>query len=535
MKRIQSIIFLIVIVVSSLSAQEASMEVEGTITYLSSQNVYIKFFSAKKIKPGDKLFIRKGDNLLSVILVENCSSVSVVGKSTGVEQLKVGDKIIAFVPKEKEPKVQPSQKNNPPKSAVPGDSITGKKLLPTAERKQEVNGRLQFSSYSNFSNLAGGENHRLRYNLLLNVLNVSGSRLSIESYVSFSHKLNDTALFKNFISKGLVIYDLNLKYEFSKNTTVWLGRKNNPKIASLGAVDGIQFEHNFKRFYWGAVAGLRPDYTSEYGFNTKLPEFGAYFGHALENANGLMQTSVAAFEQTNSGNTDRRFAYFQHNNALLKNVNLFVSSEVDFYKTVNGSPVNELSLTSLYASVNYRVTKRISVTSSYDNRKNVIYFETYKSFADTLLKESSLQGVQVRVNYRPINYMNISVGSNFKLFEKDIKQTRNINGALSYGKLPLDITASLSGNYIQTSYVNGTTGGLRLDKSMVSGKLNVGLNYRYVDYRYVSSANTLRQNIGGADLSYQINRKLSFSVNYEGTFEKENKYHSVYFNVNKRF
>ena len=488
-----------------------------------------------KIKSGDKLFIRKGDNLLPVISVEYCSSVSIVGKQIGVEQFKVGDKVIALIPKEKE-RIDPlSQKNNPSQSTAVGDSISSTvKTKSVSERKQEVRGRLQFSSYSNFSNLAGSESHRLRYTMSLNVLNVADSRLSFESYVSFTHKLNDWAPIKANIFNGLKIYDLNLKYEIGKSTTVWLGRKINPKVASLGAIDGVQFESASKYFYFGVVAGLRPDFT-DYGFNSKLPEYGIYLGHTLENKNGLMQTSVAVFEQTNSGNTDRRYAYFQHDNSLFKNVNLFISSEVDLYKVVNGLPVNGFTLTSLYASLNYRISKRLSILGSYDNRKNVIYYETFKNYVGQLLEDATRQGVQVRINYRPINYMNLGVSSSYRLRDKDIAPTKNVNGYLSYSKMPLDITASLSGNLIQTSYVNGSIYGIRFDKSLMSGKMNCGLNYRYVNYQFVSNSNTLQQHIGEADLSFQVTRKFSLSVNYEGTFEKVNKFHSIYFSATKRF
>jgi hypothetical protein len=535
MKKIQSIIFLLIVLISSLSAQEGLKELEGTITYLSAQNIYVKFSSAAKIKPGDKIFIRKGDNLLPVITVEYCSSVSIVGKQTGAEQFKVGDKVIAFIPKEKERIEQLSQQNTPSQSTVVGDSLSSTdKTKSVSERKQEVKGRLQFSSYSNLSNLSGSESHRLRYTMSLDVLNISDSRLSFESYVSFTHKLNDWAPIKANIFNGLKIYDLNLKYQIGKGTNVWLGRKINPKVSSLGAIDGVQFESAGKYFYFGAVAGMRPDYT-DYGFNSKLPEYGVYFGQTLENKNGLMQTSVAVFEQTNSGNTDRRYAYFQHDNSLLKNVNLFVSSEVDLYKVVDGLPVNGYTLTSLYASLNFRLSKRLSIMGSYDNRKNVIYYETFKSYVDQLLEDATRQGVQLRINYRPINYMNFGVSSSYRLRDKDILPTKNLNGYLSYAKMPFDITASLTGNIIQTSYVNGNIYGLRLDKSLMSGKLNWGLNYRYIDYQFVANSNTLQQHIGEANMSVQVSRKFSLSVNYEGTFEKVNKYHSIYFSAIKRF
>ena len=89
---------------------------------------------------------------------------------------------------------------------------------------------------------------------------------------------------------------------------------------------------------------------------------------------------------------------FSMTTRFLKNLNLFVSSEIDLYKMVNGIPSNELTLTSLYLMLNYRISKRLSVSSSYDNRKNIIYYETYKNYIDVMLADATRQGVQLRIN-----------------------------------------------------------------------------------------------------------------------------------------
>ena len=534
-----SLIFILVVSFST-NAQDKIVETEGVVSFVTSQNVYVKFVSAKKIKSGDKLFIKQNGTLIPAIVVDYCSSTSCVGKFISSTKLKEGDKLIAQVPEDKIEKSVPKpeqqlstaqqrQENPIARSASPVDSFKSAPL-----RKAEVTGRIGVSSYSNFSNLPGSENHRLRYTFNLDASHISGSRLSFNSYIVFTHKLNDWAPIKADIFNGLKIYDLSLKYEIGKSTAVSIGRKINPKIASLGALDGIQVEAAYKYFFWGVAGGLRPKF-EDYGFDPKLPEFGAYFGQSLQNKNGIMQTTFAAFEQTNSGNIDRRFAYFQHDNSLIKNINLFVSSELELYKLVNGLPVNQISLTSFYASVNWRMSRKLSVTGSYDNRKNVIYYQTFKNYLDQLIDDASRQGVQFRLNFRPINYMNLGISSSYRLRDKDILPTKNVNGFLSYAKMPFNISATLSGNILQTSYINGNIYGLRLDKSMISGVLNLGLNYRYVDYQYVSTINTLQQHIAAADLSIQISRKFSLSFNYEGTFEKVNKYHSIYFSAIQRF
>jgi hypothetical protein len=534
--RIVIVIFILLFCSQVTSAQELKREIEGFVTYLTAQNIYTKFISAQGIKPGDKIFIRKNGELVAVIAVENSSSVSCVGKPISAEILKVGDKVIALISKEDAEILQETILEQPAKNIL--DTLNTSQQNPlnvTPLRKERIDGRIQVSSYTNLSNLPSGNNARLRYTWAMNASNIGNSRISFDSYISFNHKLNDWAPIRQNIFYGLKIYDFNLRYNARENITIWLGRKINPKISSIGAIDGVQLEMNFKHFYWGAVAGFRPDF-SDYSFNKNLLEYGAFLGHTAKNDNGVMQTTLAGFNQTNSGNTDRRFMYFQHDNSLLKDLNLFLSSEVDLYKMLNGIPVNELSLTSLYLMLNYRISQKLSISASYDNRKNIIYYETFKNYIDVMLADATRQGVQFRINYRPIQYMNIGLSTSYWDRAGDSKPTQNVNGFLTYTQLPgLNASVSLTINSLQTSYVKGQIYGLRMDKDFFKGKFNWGVSYRYVDYTYLTSSEKLIEHIASTDLSFQFTRKFSVSVNYEGTFEKQVIYHQVYCNLIKRF
>jgi hypothetical protein len=529
-------ILLIFSAFTSLSAQEVTEEIEGIVTYISSQNVYVKFLSAKKIKPGDNIYIRNAEGLHPALVVDNCSSLSCVGKLAGGVKLNVGDKLIAVVPKKEDQKELETKKVDTSTSPQQVSQPDGKKSEVSAKRKQNLEGRLLLTSYSNISNLATNNSHRFRYTLSLNASNIANSRLSFESYVSFAHRLNDWASVKENVFNGLKIYSLDLKYDIGKNTSVYLGRKINPNVSSIGAVDGLQVESHFKQIYWGTIAGFRPDYT-DYSFNSKLLEYGAFIGHEYQKGSLGMQTSFALFEQTNAGKTDRRFAYFQHQNSLIKNLNLFVSSELDLYKVDSlGNAVNDLIMTSLFVSLNYRPFKKLSLMASYDNRKNVIYYETFKNYVDQLLEDASRQGVQLRVNYRPFKLITVGLSSSYRVRKGDIRPTENLNGMITYSQVPwINASATLSANLLQTSYLSGKIFGLKLYKDFFKGKMNAGINYRYVDYTFDNSSTDLIQHIGEVDLSYYFTRKFSISANYELTHEPQIIYHRVYLSVVKRF
>jgi hypothetical protein len=77
--------------------------------------------------------------------------------------------------------------------------------------------------------------------------------------------------------------------------------------------------------------------------------------------------------------------------------------------------------------------------------------------------------------------------------------------------------------------------GVRIDREIIPSKLSGGVFYRLVDYNYPSTNTKSLQQMAELELMWQITRKISISVNYDGTFDKTNKYHSIYINLVKRF
>jgi hypothetical protein len=56
---------------------------------------------------------------------------------------------------------------------------------------------------------------------------------------------------------------------------------------------------------------------------------------------------------------------------------------------------------------------------------------------------------------------------------------------------------------------------------MAKGKLNMGINYRHVNYNYSMSDTKTLQNIAELNLNWVIMPKLSVSMYFEGTFEQQ--------------
>jgi hypothetical protein len=531
--------FLLLLLGFNLNGQTVEEAKEGTVSFITSQNVYVKFKSTENIAVGDTLFIIHDTKRIPVLIVKDMSSISCVCTPITTKALAVSDKILT------QPKIiQPRKATEV--IAVPviqpaqiADTVTLKKEMPK-ELKQDISGRIAVSAYSNFSNMSDFS-QRMRYTFSLNARNIADSKLSAETYISFAHKFNEWSEVKENIYNGLKIYSLSLNYAINMNNNIWFGRKINSRLSNVGAIDGLQYETKYKSITAGVFAGSRPDYM-DYSFNASLLQYGGYLSHDLTTAKGNMQSSVAFVEQKNNGYTDRRFAYFQHSNALLTKLYFFGSVEFDLYNKVLNTQDstytqdNTPSLSNLYVSLRYRIIKQLSLSLSYSNRQNIIYYETYKNIIDQLLEASAMQGYMFQVSYRPGKKISIGANAGYRFSKQDPRPSKNLYSYVTYSIVPwINASATLSATLLETSYINGSIYSLGFSRDIIPGKLSGGLGYRYVNYKFVNNEAPLVQHMAEMDLTWRIMKKLSCSLNYEGTFEKGRNYERIYVNLTQRF
>lgn len=517
--------FFLLFVAITLSGQDQSVVEKGSVSYVSSQSVYVKFESTDNIAIGDTLYVQRGQQRLAALVVASKSSISCVCTALIQEPFNVSDEVIfvrTAVPAP--PPVMEEADQEPVKE--PAAPLPGKEPEPVLEEeesepsyRQKITGRISAASYSNISN--SRTNHRMRYAFTLRGDHIRNSRFSTDSYITFRHTLGEWQDVKDNLNDAIKVYSLAVRYDLDPETSLILGRKINPRISSMGAIDGVQFEKRFGHFLTGALAGSRPDF-SDYSINPNLVQAGAYIGFASDASRKYHQSTLAFVEQRNHSNTDRRFVYFQHTNTLLNDLNVFTSFEFDLYENIHESVRNTLTLTNLFASLRYRFSRNLSVSASYDNRKNIIYYESYKNFIDQLIDDETRQGLRLGFNYRPFKYVTWGVNASWR-FQKDNKNdSRNLNTYLNISRLPFaNIRTSITANFLQTGYLDSRSLGIRISKDLLSGKLNADAYYRKVDYTYSNSDYAIHQHIGGVNLSVRLMKHLSLHLYYEGTFNNK--------------
>lgn len=533
--RLKICIFCLVFLSAKLAGQITPENLTGKVSFISSQNIYVKFRSTLGISAGDTLFMSSGDKLIPVLRVTGLSSTSCICTPFPGSNLSAAIDIIARI---KPVNIKKQEKVNEDviktqAQVIPGDSV--KKQAYPDRLKQRINGSISACSYSNFSNTIAPNSYRFRYNFSLNVRNIGDSKFSLETYVSFNHKLGDWAEVKSDIFNALKIYNLAVRWDLNKTTQISLGRKMNPKISSMGSMDGLQVEKSINRFALGALAGFRPDYKN-YGFNSKLFQYGAYVAYNTKTATNYSESSLAFMEQMNNWKTDRRFLYFQHSNSLIKNIYFFGTFEMDLFRIKNGLPQNTLDLTGLYLSLTYRIANNITITGSYDERKNIIYYETYKTVIDSIMLNEMRQSYRLRVNYRITKDLVLGVESGYRYLKTDPHPSKNINSYLTYSQIPrVNISVTISGTYLESNYMKGKILGANISRDFFHGKFQTSLGYHYLDYSLPENQQAIIQHTGELSLYWQFSRSMSFSANYEATFQQNEKYDRVYLQIRKRF
>ena len=541
-KSIKILMFFFFLFTISVTAQvDSKVKLTGKITYQSSQNIYTGFVNTKGIKVGDTLFVVNRNKYIPAVSVKFLSSTSCAGEKITSKELKVGEDIYAFIRKD-----GISDKSIITDSEITKDTLNeNKKYIRTDKEKYAYKKSLsepkfygRFSVYSN-SNISNENNlvddQRWRYTLSLKADNISGSGFSFSNYTIFTYRSADWSNITSNLGRAVRVYDLSLKYKFNNSTVTWLGRHINSKISNISSLDGIQFEKYFGSVYAGAVAGSRPNF-SDMGFNSKLFEFGAYVGKTDTLGNGQMQNTFAAFEQTNNFKTDRRFIYLQHTDNIFSKVYIFASSEIDLYKVEMGQSKNDFSLTSLFLMTNYSPMSQLSLSLSYDARKNIIYYETFKNFIDSVVERETNQGIRGRINFRPINKLNIGFSGGYRFQPGDKKPSRNLSAYISYYSIPeVKIFPSFAYTKLISSYIEGQIYSVRLSRDFLNNLINFAVGFRNISYTFSGSSEILNQREINSDISFYIIKNLFLSLNYEGTFENRNTFNRIYAGITTRF
>lgn len=520
------IIYLFILnITSTFYGQEEDNVLKGTVSFVTSNNVYVKFSSTKDIPIGENLQLT-GTNCLKVI---NKSSTSIVCVIVNNCEVKKGD-IITFN-NVISPEIDTVVVETINEETMPKKDVNVQQTNIDSIYKEDIFGKVSIASYNLFSDVRE-DRQRLLTRFSLTANHIKDSKFSIETYLSYRKIFLDSE--SNYSGRTNIfnVYNLNVRYDATPTFSVTAGRKINPKAPSLGAIDGLQLEKYFGKFYVGAIGGFHPDYY-DYGFNPDLFQYGAYFGIDTRSKSIISQTTLGAMEQTNSGSTDRRYIYLQHSSTIASKLNFYTSMELDIY----GKNSNDPRLTNLYLSLRYRFSQNANVMVSFDSRKRVIYYESFQTDIDFLLdNDLARQGFRARVNLRPIKLLWVGISYTDRFQSDKENKSNNLYGYATLTKFPgIGGRLNLSYNINSSNYLTSNIFSTRYSRELVNNKLSGDLYYRLANYTYQNRDNEYSQNTIGLGLSYSISRSWQFNISGETTKLDEGNNYRFHSMLTKRF
>jgi hypothetical protein len=484
-------------------AQEA---VPGEVTFITAQHIYVRFDRTEGIAVKDTLELVKGGTVSPCLVVTSMSSTSCVCTIVSGCKFEKGDRVQTRGLHAIEPKEGTRRSGAARTRTVEEDTL--------GARGERIRGRLSAATYSTIPSERESD-HRVMYRFSMNANNIANSKFSAETYLNYRRlypaRMENHPQRTEFFN----VYNLAVTYAPDSNTTITLGRKINNSASSIGAIDGLQVERRHGIFFAGAIVGFRPDIHT-YGLNLDLLEYGGYVGTQLTTSNVNSRSTVGLLQQTNNGMVDRRYAYLQHSSTYKGNLNIFSSGELDLYGTV-GSGVR---LTNFFLSSRYRISRKVDVFASYDSRRRVVFYETFRNDVEVLLDDDDArQGARVRLNVRPTKKIGLGMAYSKRFQADGGNASDNIGGYVNFNMDPERVGRwAVQANRNTSSYVRSDVLSFRHSRTLVPKHVTMSVYYRLVDYLYANrsdgspvSART-SQRYYGADISVNFARSFSFMV-----------------------
>ena len=514
---------------NKLQAQTGN-QTKGVVSFVTSQNVYLKFENTNQINPEDTIFIMvdgKPSPCLKIIQKSSISCLAeIIGDCPVSKDLEVFHKA---KPKSESNKIQalkPIEKEKEELIETEDSTSTKNKLL------NNLNGRVSLANYNTTNGT--NSNNRTVGRVYLNAKEILGSKFNFKTYLNFN-RVNKNINSANTQNTQFNLFQFDLTYRDDKGFSAGIGRNINNRFLSVGAVDGLHAEKVFEKFFTGAIIGFKPN-PFNYNFSSNLFQAGAYAG-IFHDKNKLSNTTIGFVEQRNSNLTDRRYLFLQHQSNLTAKLNLFASAEADLFSVnLTGVSSSNLNLTSLFTSLSYRATKKLNLVATLDFRRNLILYQSYSDNLPILINNNPLKtGLRLRANYQISKNIYTGFGYNQRIQSDNNNDFYNISGFLSFSRL-LGGRLNLNFNQNQNEFFNYRTYSARYTYLFIHKKLDVSPYFRFNQFGYTKvEGKAINQIYTGLDLHYSITKKLSIGTLFEFSKREQSVYNRFNINIIQRF
>ncbi|MFQ6114789.1 MAG: hypothetical protein ACE5NG_12035 [bacterium] len=523
-----SILIISLCSISPLFSQSVIKRV-GEVKYISKHTYYINLGTKQGLGVGDRVTVKRKNQTIGALVVEHVarlsSSCRLVFQKAAIKQ---GDRVEIFVgAKNKEANVESSEVQKTQKSKPVTSSSTSKSRITqfTKQKKNSVNrikGRLGIQSLW-FDNMSGSNlNYKqLAFRTKLTVERFMGLPVELRfhwrSRIHIRERSWSTAISDNEWTHS--IYELSLVYE-NKNSPLefGLGRILSRRIRGLGYIDGGLFSVKMNGTWRiGVAGGTQPSLRGAY-FQAEEQKFGVFLNFEQGEYRTQRFSSTIAFSgRYHGGEVSREFVYLQNNFWNGSKFSIYHTIELDLnrgWKHDHSS--SSLQFSNFFLTMHYSPINFVSLTLSYDARKNIRIYET-RSIPDSLFDETTRQGLHSGITLQLSKSIRFSANVGMRFRKGNLKNTTSASAALSIRHI-FNTWATLNArfSYFSTMFTKGYRPNANIRIPVLRG---LSVNLAGGSYIYQTGSRTSSSHWMEVDSHFRINRWLFGSFGYRAFFD----------------
>ncbi len=376
-----------------------------TVTYLSSELVYLNGGTDAGLAIGDRGIIRQKDSAVVEIEVAYVASHSSSGRILRLERdVQVGD-TVHITARADRPMTPPGPEASSGKMTT--DQAAGPKsaaLKPGGTRLASLGGSV-YLLYNRWDDRQHTDLGFRQANVSLNLQarRIAGTDLTLTVRTSGYRDQQNRPFGQS--NRGdewsSRISALFLTYSAVKvGLTIQGGRMAATRVGGIGFIDGLLIEQRAsEHFAVGALGGAQPRW--QYSDNImSLERAGVYLSYNKGNYRTTMiEATLAALGEYHHATLSREVLYTQERLSIGDRFSLMQNSEIDVNRGWRHQRAGEqFTLTSFYINGRYRLTSWWAAGMTYDDRKNYWTYEI-RTLADSLFDDHFRQGLHTQWDF----------------------------------------------------------------------------------------------------------------------------------------
>jgi len=489
-----------------LFAQEAHKELQGTVTYITVENVYCDLGSEHGLSSGDTLRVFRRNDEIGLLVVQSAGrKSSVTNPLTGSNLIQLGDRII-FTQKAKKEVVEVVEE-----LPVVVKKIQEKKVIKIKSFSQggsvSIRGNWnQYNQTKSYQRFIGNVNYRM------SLVSPFKSQLWV-----YGHD--------NFTDHSFRMYQMRLELgDLDSRIYSQVGRLYSSELVGVGAVDGLLISVGKNRkIRLGAMVGFQPD-NLKTALNTDIKKVSIFSTNEWRNNKQRFKINAALVGQYAGKGIDREFMYFKLLWRTGPNLELSWYETVDLYRDstmYNRSSVEPLST---QISVRYRIGK-VTFNSRFSSRKQILYRQSGSMLPDSLFMDEQRVGWYNSFQFRRGNGATFRLSGNVRTQINSTELSMMITAGYTAPRLSKDIYLRFSSSFLKNLLISGFRNRLSASKSLNKNG-SVFVDYDLYIYGYGNRLANYARNTVTLGFNYRLIKKLNTNLSVD--LSKDGSFTSTY-------